>query len=251
MFVNESLEGVLKPKGKNQIKAELANLNVDSKANLLWNKGMTEFLGSYDVFLDFLVEEVGKERVDEILSGIMEDHYKGGEGYADVLEWSLSNFNHSEIVDMVLNSLPEKKVDEMINLLIPGYLSESEVLKPKSKEEIDDAIAKIFDLQRIRNAISEQTPGTVLALYVWEGADDSTRFSKNQQFIINTLLETALEAYNNDWHFIIIVYELDPNRDGTFDSSRGGEGFGGVKLLVNMELEQTYEGKSKIRMWDV
>jgi len=117
-----------------------------------------------------------------------------------------------------------------------------DLLKPKSKEEIDENINKIFNISLIREHIKKYKNNNIFCLYIYE-VDwdwDSTSYYKEEENIIKGLIDSVLEAYKENWNRTLVIYLLDPNRDGQFVYDRKYYGYYGVKVLIEINLKESY-----------
>ncbi|NMC57931.1 MAG: hypothetical protein GYA51_00840 [Candidatus Methanofastidiosa archaeon] len=254
MFVKESLEDILQPKPKSEIKKAFSRMDVEEKEKLLFETGMSKFWGSYDDFLDFLDETLSDTGIWETLLELYNNSAFDESPFADNDENLVfskedlkAKMGSMDLVEMMLSSLSEESIDKALSKLVPGYLSENvkEVLKPKSQEEIDQYIREIMDIDAIRQRI-QKAKGNLIALYVWEPDWDLTKFSKNTDNIINNLIDYVLEAYKNNWKRQIAVYTIDENIEGNFISDGLGPNCsGGVKILLNIWVQEDWQ-KEKI-----
>lgn len=254
MFVKESLEDILQPKPKSEIKKAFSRMDVEEKEKLLFETGMSKFWGSYDDFLDFLDETLSDTGIWETLLELYNNSAFDESPFADNDENLVfskedlkAKMGSMDLVEMMLSSLSEESIDKALSKLVPEYLSENvkEVLKPKSQEEIDQYIREIMDIDAIRQRI-QKAKGNLIALYVWEPDWDLTKFSKNTDNIINNLIDYVLEAYKNNWKRQIAVYTIDENIEGNFISDGLGPNCsGGVKILLNIWVQEDWQ-KEKI-----
>lgn len=250
MFVKESIEDILQPKTKSEIKGAVSKMDVEQKEKLLFETGMSHFYGSYDDFLEFLDETLNETGIWETLLELYNQSAFDESPFADNddnLVFSKESLKEKmgakDLVEMMLSSLSEESIDLALSKLVPGYLSEGvgEVLKPKSQEEIDQAIREIMDIDAIRQRI-QKGKGKLIALYVWEPDWDLTKFSKDADFITKDLIEYVLEAYNNNWKRQITVYTIDEKIGGAFTSERNGpNAMAGVKILLNIWVQEDWQ----------
>jgi hypothetical protein len=240
MLVYESIEDVLKPKSKEEIKKDFVSLDDLQKKEMIFNAGMNKFGGSYTDFLQFLCK---------------------------VLDISASEFeaigkrvSDSSWVDEILSTVSDKDLNRIIKKIIPGTgistgiaESLSDTLKPKTQEEIDNSIQEVIDFKSIRQKIESFSMGHLLCLQVWEPDWETHIYSRDPEAIIKELLTFFMEAYREDYRREIIVYRIKVNEYGTFtDEGRGPGSNGGVSILLQINLTQTYEEVAKVELniWD-
>jgi len=248
MFVKESIEDILQPKTKSEIKGAVSKMDVEQKEKLLFETGMSHFYGSYDDFLEFLDETLSETGIWTQLMDIYNSSAFDESPFADNDENLVSSkeelkqkMSPMDLVEMMLSSLSEESIDLALGKLVPGYLSESigDVLKPKSKEEIDENLRQIMDIDAIREKL-EDSKGQLMALYIWESDWDITKFTTDSNKILKDLFEYVMEAYKNNWKRQIAVYTL--NGEGVFMSeSDGATGNGGVKVLFDLWVQEDWQ----------
>jgi len=146
-FVYEQVEDILKPKSRENIIKDFENLSVEQKEDII--------LHSYyrDDLLNYLEDEIlSEEESDKIWDNIIdfyienvndENLYDEGGNLNEISKEYVKN-NMSEIFlnELFVEFLTEKQLNKVIKQLWPEYLKEniSDILKPKSKEEIQKII---------------------------------------------------------------------------------------------------------------
>jgi len=153
MFVKESIEDILQPKTKSEIKGAVSKMDVEQKEKLLFETGMSHFYGSYDDFLEFLDETLSETGIWTFLTDLYNQSAFDESPFADnddnlvfSKEDLMKKMGSMDLVEMMLSSLSEESIDLALSKLVPGYLSEGigEVLKPKSQEEIRENVEELL-----------------------------------------------------------------------------------------------------------
>jgi hypothetical protein len=247
MLVNESISSFLKPKPYDEILKEVPKMTKLEKENILWNRGLEHFGGSYTDLADFLYNKKVWKRIKDSWE------YYGNKNIVEA-----KHFKASEIVELFLTNMTEEELDIKIKILWPeysNYVSEgvADTFKPKSQEEINNSLQDILDLTAIKQKLDSFSMGHLLCLYVWEPDWETCIYSKNVDYIQKEMLTYFMEAYKEDYRRDITVYRIKTDENGSFTSEGRGPGSnGGVHIMFEISLTQTYEefAKVELNIWD-
>ena len=154
MFIKESLEDILKPKSKEEIKNSINSLSIEDKEDLIRNK-LIEYIGDYDQIFNFL-SDIFIDVEERIWDHIIESIYDLGLNPSDESgndeeidkEWLILNFNPDTLLEFYLESLKEKEIDKLLYYICNEFMntkineSIENVFKPKDLELIINDIIK-------------------------------------------------------------------------------------------------------------
>lgn len=128
------------------------------------------------------------------------------------------------------------------------FVSEAieDVLRPKSKNEIDEAKNRLFHLKEISDKLSLHR-GKLFILYIYETDFNVFEHMMNEEKVYKRLCEEVFEAFENDWTRKIVVLSLDPKQDGLFtDEGRSVYVRGGTNFVCEIDLKESMEGRADV-----
>ena len=110
-----------------------------------------------------------------------------------------------------------------------------DVLKPKSQEEIDNAIVKKFYIEEIKTKL-EKLKGNLFCLYVYDDSWSINGYTKNTEKLFKEMMGWMLESFEHGYRRKAVIYTIDPDEDGFFSDEGSHEtGKDGVNVWVIIE----------------
>ena len=146
MLVKESLQDVLKPKPSQKINNKISAMSVEEKQSVLFDSGMTHFMGDFEEFFIWLEKrypEDSNRLWDTIISTIyaleLNPTDESGNDEEIDAEWVINTFDIDWLLqEIYLDSMKEENIDDALSFFIPGYkVNENfDILQAKGSDEI-------------------------------------------------------------------------------------------------------------------
>jgi len=146
MLVKESLQDVLKPKPSQEINNKISAMSVEEKQSVLFDSGMTHFMGDFEEFFIWLEKrypEDSNRLWDTIISTIyaleLNPTDESGNDEEIDAEWVINTFDTDWLLqEIYLDSMKEENIDDALSFFIPGYkVNENfDILQAKGSDEI-------------------------------------------------------------------------------------------------------------------
>ena len=146
MLVKESLQDVLKPKPSQEINNKISAMSVEEKQSVLFDSGMTHFMGDFEEFFIWLEKrypEDSNRLWDTIISTIyaleLNPTDESGNDEEIDAEWVINTFDIDWLLqEIYLDSMKEENIDDALSFFIPGYkVNENfDILQAKGSDEI-------------------------------------------------------------------------------------------------------------------
>jgi len=118
------------------------------------------------------------------------------------------------------------------------YESLSDVLKPKTQEEIDKNLSEIFDINSVREHIRKYSMGKLLCVYVYDTDWNMNFYSNNVNNIIKNLTDYVIKSYKYELKRTIVVYKIDG--EGKFSDESNLYCDGNVKILLELNIDESH-----------
>lgn len=259
MFVNESLDKILKPKSKKQIKKDIDSLDVDSKENMV--KRLTSddshFMNSEEA-IEFIESFLTPKELNKVWQTIIDlvdgsgyeelyDDNKRDESIEVTKEWITDNMTFWDILDLMITSLSETHLDMIIDSL---YMNESydNILKPKSKEEVYQNLYNILgeDPKKLLYLLNKYNKGLFI-IHLADSSESEIFMYKDPEKVIEQIIKIIadLSGDNYDHNKDLAVCSIDQtlNKGSYYDEGRSRNAYGMIKLLFDFNIRgDSYEG---------